>query len=104
RALRSPVHVEDPWEAGTLEWATSSPPPPHNFEHLPVVASTQPRWELAEPDPDSELAEMQAAMRTAEGGNRETWSTSALRGEVEEIVLIPGPSAAPLVLAAAIVV
>ena len=36
---------DNPWEAGTLEWATSSPPPPYNFAYLPVVQGRQPLWE-----------------------------------------------------------
>jgi cytochrome c oxidase subunit 1 len=36
----------DPWEANTLEWATSSPPPPHNFNRLPPVTSDRPLWDL----------------------------------------------------------
>jgi len=32
----------DPWEGNTLEWATSSPPPPYNFEHLPEIRSERP--------------------------------------------------------------
>jgi cytochrome c oxidase subunit 1 len=41
---------EDPWDAWTLEWATTSPPPPYNFETVPVVASRRPLWDLKHPD------------------------------------------------------
>jgi cytochrome c oxidase subunit 1 len=44
---------DDPWDAWTLEWATSSPPPEYNFEKLPVVRSSRPLWDLKHPqDPD----------------------------------------------------
>jgi cytochrome c oxidase subunit I len=33
---------EDPWEADTLEWATTSPPQPYNFARIPVVHSARP--------------------------------------------------------------
>ncbi len=33
---------DDPWEANTLEWATSSPPPHHNFTTLPPIRSERP--------------------------------------------------------------
>jgi cytochrome c oxidase subunit I len=36
----------NPWQAWTLEWATSSPPPPENFETLPPVRSRRPLWDL----------------------------------------------------------
>jgi cytochrome c oxidase subunit 1 len=43
----------DPWDAWTLEWATSSPPPPYNFASEPNVASRRPLWDLKHPeDPD----------------------------------------------------
>jgi cytochrome c oxidase subunit I len=35
---------DNPWQAGTLEWATSSPPPPHNFDRIPVVQHREPLW------------------------------------------------------------
>jgi cytochrome c oxidase subunit I+III len=35
----------DPWGAGTLEWATSSPPPIYNFLDPPTVAGREPLWE-----------------------------------------------------------
>jgi cytochrome c oxidase subunit 1 len=41
---------DDPWDAWTLEWATTSPPPPYNFETVPVVASRRPLWDLKHPD------------------------------------------------------
>jgi cytochrome c oxidase subunit 1 len=45
---RGRVAGADPWGAGTLEWATASPPPPWNFGNLPVVAGREPLW--SEPD------------------------------------------------------
>jgi cytochrome c oxidase subunit I len=43
----------DPWDAWTLEWAASSPPPEYNFATLPLVRSRRPLWDLKHPeDPD----------------------------------------------------
>jgi hypothetical protein len=35
---------DNPWDAGTLEWATSSPPPPYNFSYIPAVTHREPLW------------------------------------------------------------
>jgi cytochrome c oxidase subunit 1 len=40
----------DPWDAWTLEWATTSPPPEYNFATLPEVRSSRPLWDLKHPD------------------------------------------------------
>jgi len=53
-SLRSGAEAgDDPWDAWTLEWTTSSPPPEYNFEKIPVVRSSRPLWDLKHPqDPD----------------------------------------------------
>jgi cytochrome c oxidase subunit I len=44
----------DPWDAWTLEWSVTSPPPAYNFAVIPTVASRRPLWDLKHPeDPDS---------------------------------------------------
>src|ERR1700722_2844978 len=44
---------DDPWDAWTLEWSTTSPPPDYNFATIPVVESRRPLWDLKHPeDPD----------------------------------------------------
>jgi cytochrome c oxidase subunit I len=46
---------DDPWDAWTLEWATTSPPAHYNFEEIPIVRSRRPLWDLKHPeDPDWE--------------------------------------------------
>jgi cytochrome c oxidase subunit I len=51
--LRGKTAGNDPWDAWTLEWSTSSPPPVYNYAVIPVVRSRRPLWDLKHPeDPD----------------------------------------------------
>ncbi|WP_327634664.1 cytochrome c oxidase subunit I [Kribbella sp. NBC_00482] len=51
KSRRTPrVEVDDPWGWGrSLEWATSCPPPRHNFEKLPRIRSESPAFDLHHP-------------------------------------------------------
>src|SRR6201995_5401382 len=40
----------DPWDAWTLEWSTSSPPPDYNFAIEPSVSSRRPLWDIKHPE------------------------------------------------------
>ena len=45
RAMQQEPNAPDnPWDAATLEWATSSPPPEHDFDVIPVVRARDPLW------------------------------------------------------------
>jgi cytochrome c oxidase subunit 1 len=52
--FKGPEAGNDPWDAWTLEWSVSSPPPEYNFATIPTVASRRPLWDRKHPeDPDS---------------------------------------------------
>ena len=54
------VKVNDPWGWGmSLEWATSCPPPRHNFTSLPRIRSERPAFDQAHP----ELADVDSLVR-----------------------------------------
>jgi cytochrome c oxidase subunit 1 len=48
---RTPVG-DDPWQANSLEWATTSPPPEYNFDRLPPIRSERPVFDARHPERD----------------------------------------------------
>jgi cytochrome c oxidase subunit 1 len=52
---------DDPWEGHTLEWATTSPPPEHNFDALPPIRSYAPLFDLRHGEPARAAPETTAA-------------------------------------------
>jgi heme/copper-type cytochrome/quinol oxidase subunit 1 len=83
---------DDPWDGPTLEWATSSPPPPYNFHLLPTVRSRTPLWKR-EPD-----APVVTGLRT---DMREILVTTMLDAEPDNRMRLPEPTIWPLLAALA---
>jgi heme/copper-type cytochrome/quinol oxidase subunit 1 len=86
------VAGEDPWGAPSLEWATSSPPPPYNFAFIPVVEGREPLWERP-----GELPVV-TGLRT---DVRDTLVTTLLDAEPDSLHRHPRPTIWPLLTAVA---
>jgi cytochrome c oxidase subunit I len=48
--FRGALAGNDPWDAWTLEWSVSSPPPEYNIATIPRVSSRRPLWDLKHPE------------------------------------------------------
>ena len=83
---------DNPWDASTLEWATSSPPPPQNFDRIPVVKHRDPLWA------DSESLPVVAGLSIE---RREVLLTSLAEAEPQTREASPEPSIWPLLTAIA---
>jgi cytochrome c oxidase subunit 1 len=83
---------ENPWGGGTLEWATTSPPAPQNFDRIPVVSSREPLWDSPE------------ALAVAEGlrvDRRELLVSTPVEAEPDMLESSPRPSLWPFAAALA---
>jgi len=92
---------DNPWDAYTLEWSTSSPPPPYNFAVIPTVASRHMLWEdqLGEPGERSNLEE---GFILDHG--KEALATTALDAEPQRILHMPDDTIIPFLLATGMLV
>jgi len=64
------VTVNDPWGFGrSLEWATSCPPPRHNFTSIPRIRSESPAFDLNHPELDL-LPAVESSPKAAAGAKK----------------------------------
>ncbi len=87
---RGVVASDDPWLSGTLEWATTSPPPAYNFLHSPTVGGREPLWDNP---PDQPIV---VGLRT---DVRDVLVTHVMDAEPDHRSEFPQPSYWPLLTA-----
>jgi cytochrome c oxidase subunit I+III len=85
---------DDPWNSGTLEWATASPPHVYNFAQIPSVRGRYPLWEADREEP--------AIVVETQYDRRETPVTDVLDALPQARLHLPGPTLVPLFAALAV--
>ena len=91
----------DPWDGATLEWATSSPPPAHNFDRIPVVHSRRPLWDTKYPDLEVAHAPGTPGIRRGEAAQ---YDRVVDHRRVDAPIHLPSPTYYPLVVAVGVTV
>jgi cytochrome c oxidase subunit I len=71
---------DNPWNAWTLEWATTSPPSEHNFDQVPPVHGRRPLWDLAHPENPDTTDEPQAG-KVGQASRLPGWPTRDASGD-----------------------
>jgi cytochrome c oxidase subunit 1/cytochrome c oxidase subunit I+III len=93
--FRGPPAGTDPFGGGTLEWATTSPPPPYNFPVIPVVRSAYPNWDRE--DREADRARLRRGELVFDEGH-ETPAATVVDAVPDEVLDMPSESPWPLVL------
>ncbi|SFP61169.1 Cytochrome C and Quinol oxidase polypeptide I [Tranquillimonas alkanivorans] len=92
---------DNPWDAPTLEWAVSSPPPPYNFATAPVLASRHPLWEDRLPE-GSGRSSLHHGPLLDDG--KEAMLTTVLDAEPDLVVKMPDDTLWPFLTTVAMTV
>lgn len=87
----------NPWGAGTLEWATPSPPPAYNFRTLPLVRGAYPIW-----DAEGQQVPLWDQNDPTTAWEHQTLASDLLTGQPQDRVPLPRHSYVPFALAVAI--
>ena len=88
----------NPWDGPTLEWATTSPPPPYNFAVIPTVGSRHPLWEDRLDEGTGSLISEGPALDE----EKVTVESSPLDGQVTDVLLMPEDTLYPVLHAVAV--
>lgn len=87
----------NPWDAPTLEWAVSSPPPAYNFATIPTIASRHPLWEgRIEGEAEHARTSLEEGYLLMRG--RETLGTSPIDAKPVVILKMPEDSYTPFLV------
>ena len=93
---------DNPWEADSLEWSETSPPPSAQFVRLPVVRSRHPLWEQADLLADEpRLARQIEDLHARPARWRGALVVSVIDARPIAVAHVPGPSYAPFTMAVA---
>jgi cytochrome c oxidase subunit I+III len=87
----------NPWAAGTLEWAAAIPSPAYGFASIPIVRGRYPLHN--DPHLALRIARGEGYLGDASRNRRETLIVTTARGEPSQVVVLPGNSVLPLLLA-----
>jgi cytochrome c oxidase subunit I+III len=90
----------NPWNAGTLEWATEAPVPPYNFRSIPKIESAYPLW-----DQKNLFADIKAGrfmLADSRHNLRVTAGSTPTQGKLDQVIVLPKPTYLPLLAAVAL--
>jgi cytochrome c oxidase subunit I+III len=86
---------DNPWDAPTLEWSVTSPPPPYNFAVVPTVASRHPLWEGRVEDEERSGARSEFDEGFVLDHGREALGTTVLEARPDVILKMPEDTSTP---------